>query len=165
MPLDLDSAAAKDRNHVYFPEWADRPTVAARLLEADNNSYLAGGYSEEFGYHDRPELPPIFPTLDGVPEQSQLWSVQIEGLHPGYPECPNPHDRDPLLTGARTSRAQEGSPSAAHRPANRVGVIRVREPSGGPSSPAGLNVRMTAAWTRIRTFGARLRSAIGGVPL
>ncbi|HWG77674.1 MAG TPA: hypothetical protein VN660_12900 [Steroidobacteraceae bacterium] len=80
--------------HCYFPEWADRSDSAGQMHEADRNSYLAGGYAEEFGYHSRPDNPPAFPPFRGDPEHSQEWSVQLGCLHPGYPECPQPIDRD-----------------------------------------------------------------------
>jgi hypothetical protein len=79
--------------HCYFPEWADRPDSAGPIHEADHNSYLAGGYAEEFGYHLRPDSPPVFPPLIGDPDRSREWSVQLGCLHPGYPECPRPADR------------------------------------------------------------------------
>ena len=88
-----DAAAALTREiHRYFPEWADLPTGRDPLREADRNSYLAGGYADEFGYgtqSDRPAIPP----LDGDPESSRLWREQIGALHPGYPQCPKPVDR------------------------------------------------------------------------
>lgn len=79
--------------HRYFPEWADRPALSGTQREADRNSYLAGGYAEEFGYRDRADRVPAISPLDGDPEQSRLWRAQIGALHPGYPECPRPCDR------------------------------------------------------------------------
>ena len=34
----------------YFPDWTHRSLRVGEELEADHNSYLAGGYAEEFGY-------------------------------------------------------------------------------------------------------------------
>jgi len=78
--------------HRYFPEWADRPFSNGLLFEAEHNSYLAGGYAEEFGYQSR-DGASVFPALSGDPEASGLWRVQIGCLHPGYPQCPRPQDR------------------------------------------------------------------------
>src|SRR6185437_1945232 len=43
---ELEREALED--HRFFPEWADRPPSTESLHEADRNSYLAGGYAEEF---------------------------------------------------------------------------------------------------------------------
>ena len=162
------SGSVGEQDHIYFPEWADRPTAVGRLFEADHNSYLAGGYSEEFGYDVRPDRPAIFPTIDGVPEQNQLWNVQIEGLHPGYPECAYPQDRDRPTSRDHTAHAPAGTLAAdrhSREGVNRFTVIRVGEHGAGPSSRARLAARATAMWTRLRTLGAGLRSAIGGMPV
>lgn len=79
--------------HRYFPEWADRPTGPDAPHESDRNSYLAGGYADEFGYGiSLGHLPAIAP-LKGDPEGGRLWREQIGALHPGYPECPTPLER------------------------------------------------------------------------
>ena len=75
----------------YFPEWADRPPSAGTASETDQNSYMAAGYAEEFGYLSCVSSPAVRPILD--PERSSLWYVQTGGLHPGYPECARPLDR------------------------------------------------------------------------
>ena len=103
---ELEHGAVED--HRFFPEWADRPPSTENLHEADRNSYLAGGYAEEFGHGvqeaiSAAHLPPA--------EEGREWRVQIGGLHPGYPEFPRPRDRDlrgeplgataPLRSGSR----------------------------------------------------------------
>ncbi len=93
MPDEESAIRLPDEVHRYFPEWADRPESSDSLLESDHNSYLAGGYSEEFGYRVRPEGPPVFSLMLEDPEHSRQWAVQIGCLHPGYPECPRPADR------------------------------------------------------------------------
>ena len=104
-----DSVPRLNEEHRYFPEWADRPEIPGRPLEADHNSYLAGGYSEEFGYRTGTDRPPAFPSLEGDPDESGLWRVQITGFHPGYPECPRPEDgecgRHRLTSPGRWQRA------------------------------------------------------------
>lgn len=74
----------------YFPEWADRPPAGGSLHEVDCNSYLAGGYAEEFGHRAQPvPVPSAASPVDADGE----WRVQAGCLHPGYPECPRPLDR------------------------------------------------------------------------
>lgn len=80
--------------HRYFPEWADRPSGPDAQHESDRNSYLAGGYADEFGYGTEAGLPPPISPLIGDPEESPWWREQIGALHPGYPQCPKPLDRD-----------------------------------------------------------------------
>ncbi|MGH8218796.1 MAG: hypothetical protein ACREUT_09565 [Steroidobacteraceae bacterium] len=109
MPYERSATRLPDELHRYFPEWADRPGSADSLLEADHNSYLAGGYSEEFGYRVHPDRPPVFPLLFEDPERSRQWTVQIGCLHPGYPECPRPAAR-----GADRALAGEGRPRQLH---------------------------------------------------
>lgn len=84
--------------HRYFPEWADRPPGPDTQHESDRNSYLAGGYADEFGYGAHAGRPPAIDPLAGDPEDSRFWREQIGALHPGYPQCPKPLDRDNLET-------------------------------------------------------------------
>jgi len=80
-----------DEYHRYFPEWADRRSRGGVAREAEHNSYLAGGYAEEFGYHSRAGGPFALPPLMATnPEHCVYWRAQIGGLHPGYPELPTP---------------------------------------------------------------------------
>ena len=80
--------------HRYFPEWADRVPQAGTALEADRNSYLAGGYAEEFGYLAQRGARAARPLI-GDPERCLLWHAHVGGLHPGYPECATPQSREP----------------------------------------------------------------------
>lgn len=77
--------------HLFFPEWADRPASSEALPEADHNSYLAGGYAEEFGHRCRASMPRM---ASPAAEEDGAWRVHKGCLHPGYPECPRPLDRD-----------------------------------------------------------------------
>jgi hypothetical protein len=88
-----DLQARTDEIHRYFPEWADRKPRDGKPWEAQCNSYLAGGYAEEFGYRAPPGWPLALPQLEGEPELTVYWRAQIGALHPGYPECPRPSDR------------------------------------------------------------------------
>ena len=69
-----DAAHAVSETHRYFPEWADRPIGPETQHEADRNSYLAGGYADEFGYGTHAGRPPAIAPLDGDPECSRLWA-------------------------------------------------------------------------------------------
>lgn len=111
--------------HRYFPEWADRPIGPDEQHESDRNSYLAGGYADEFRYDTPVGGAPAIAPVDGDPEGGRLWREQIGALHPGYPECPKPLDRfvrEPSGTVSVLPRF-----SRAGRPAtDAFRVIRVR---------------------------------------
>jgi hypothetical protein len=100
-----------EETHRFFPEWADRVERSGVQPESDRNSYSAGGYAEEFGYRAQPGLPTPAPLLSGDPEGRKIWRTQRGALHPGYPECPRPLDRDgaifsavPLCSGVVSDR-------------------------------------------------------------
>lgn len=138
-----------DEDHRYFPEWADRPEVQEPAVEADHNSYLAGGYSEEFGYHVSIDRPPVFAPLDEDPDGSRLWYVQITGFHPGYPECGRPDDRH----GRKARTAQiliPDSTSSSTQPPRPIRVIRVGLRARNATRHDGLATRLTSFWARWR---------------
>lgn len=151
-----------NENHRYFPEWADRPETSGPPVEADHNSYLAGGYSEEFGYRVSVDQPPVFSPLDGDPDGSRLWYVQVTGLHPGYPECARPDDRsrfghDGKRDGTEEARRARTGPIDAgdsagttHKSAPPIHVIWVggRARRGTPDD--SLATRVTSLWRRWR---------------
>jgi hypothetical protein len=122
--------------HRYFPEWADRPSGPDAQHESDRNSYLAGGYADEFGYGASAGRPPAIAPLDGDPEDSRWWREQIGALHPGYPQCPKPLDRFRFDSPTQlfTSHRTRGEPPA------RVGfrVIQVRPRNPAPLGQAAL---------------------------
>lgn len=111
-PYDSDPVS---ETHRYFPEWADRPIGPETQHEADRNSYLAGGYADEFGYGTPIGLPPAIAPLQGDPECSRLWGEQIGALHPGYPQCPKPADR--LLERSDGRAPMQGQGTAREAPA------------------------------------------------
>lgn len=140
-----------NENHRYFPEWADRPGLAGPLVEADHNSYLAGGYSEEFGYRVSIDRPPVFSPLEGDPDGSRLWYVHITGLHPGYPECARPDDRGRLRPETPTSPIPAGDSAVRPlRPVQPIHVIRVGERVRKTSRHDGLAARLGSFWARRR---------------
>jgi len=162
MPQEPDPDEMFDESRCYFPEWADRPPAATRLHEADHNSYLAGGYAEEFGYHIRRERPPILPALIGDPERSREWRVQADGLHPGYPECPRPADRG--AGGAESATQESPSPGVRTRSAGSASVGHSPSGSGsfsgsehvllvdrrGIEQRPGLLRSFTTSWARLK---------------
>lgn len=111
--------------HRYFPEWAARPPLRDGVLhEADRNSYLAGGYAEEFGYDRQPDQPADLAHLDGEPERSEEWRMQLGALHPGYPERARPLDWE--LYRLFESAFRPTNPSVPRaRPAVEFRVIRM----------------------------------------
>lgn len=111
--------------HRYFPDWADRPSGPDAQHESDRNSYLAGGYADEFGYGTSPGEPPAIAPVDGDPEGGRLWHEQIGALHPGYPECPKPLDRFAREPSQVASVLRRLGPMPRHAPA-ALRVIQVR---------------------------------------
>src|SRR5262245_25089014 len=80
-----------DEYRRYFPDWTRRSLRVGDELEADHNSYLAGGYAEEFGYLAQAESSRGVPLIDGEsPDDYALRVVQRAGIHPGYPLRPYP---------------------------------------------------------------------------
>jgi hypothetical protein len=80
-----------DEQRRYFPDWIDCLPASCPELEADHNSYLAGGYAEEFGYRAQLENIRGASVLDD--ESPDLWSerfAQAQATHPGYPLKPRP---------------------------------------------------------------------------
>jgi hypothetical protein len=95
----------------YFPDWAHRSLRAGEELEADHNSYLAGGYAEEFGYLARAESSRGVPLIDEEsPDDYALRLVEGAGIHPGYPLKPYPVavDRDKSARRRATSPSSSG---------------------------------------------------------
>lgn len=79
----------------YFPDWTDRPLESRPELEADRNSYLAGGYAEEFGYRATLACSRGVPVLEQeAPELCSEWHSQARAMHPGYPLRPHPFAED-----------------------------------------------------------------------
>jgi hypothetical protein len=70
----------------YFPDWTDLSLENCPELEADRNSYLAGGYAEEFGYRATLSSSRGVPLLDDEPPELSIeWHSQARAMHPGYP--------------------------------------------------------------------------------
>ncbi len=165
-----DSAPRLNEDHRYFPEWADRPEMRGPPLEADHNSYPAGGYSEEFGYRTSADRPPVFPSLEGDPDESGMWRVHMTGLHPGYPECPRPEDRERLrrqlaLQSAFDGRerlpkrlpAGVGSGNEARTSFREFRVIRVGVDDRRASPRGPLSAGLASIWARLTFRHQRLQ--------
>lgn len=137
--------------HRYFPEWADRPQKKGVRREADRNSYMAGGYAEEFGYRAQPGLPAPAPPLASDPEGCRQWRAQIGTLHPGYPECAKPLDRDFV-----DSRGDSGG-DARQRTRSRAAAMPPGEHSKRRNRPPHDGViRVGSDHAEVMSFTARL---------
>jgi hypothetical protein len=91
MYLAPDSSVRADEQRRYFPDWTRRLPEFGAEFEADHNSYLAGGYAEEFGYWPRTGASRGVPVIDGeAPEECAPYFGQAHALHPGYPIRPYP---------------------------------------------------------------------------
>lgn len=139
-------------DHCYFPEWADRPPATGRAHEVERNSYLAGGYAEEFGHRARP-LPAL--ALSMPVEEDGEWRVQIGCVHPGYPECARPLDRAlPADARARSDerpRAQRAEAEQTRREPAAFRVVRVGQEEG-----ARLRRRPWTPWRELQIRRSRL---------
>ncbi|MBX5461209.1 MAG: hypothetical protein IRZ28_08970 [Steroidobacteraceae bacterium] len=138
MRVAPESPRRIDEQRSYFPDWTLRLLEFREELEADHNSYLAGGYAEEFGYWAHPGASRGVPVVDGAPpENSAEWLGQAAAMHPGYPIRPYPFaaDREP-------SEPHEG---AASKP---TFILASRETvfdfdSAADTAPRGTFVRVT----------------------
>jgi hypothetical protein len=154
---DMRSSLHSAEVRYYFPEWAERPAGQGPPLESANNSYLAGGYAEEFGYAIQLGSPPAPTNIAGDPERSSQWLVQIAGLHPGYPECPRPLDRcardcEAHIEAAETQSSAQAAYQAgwaSHRLPVDFAVVRVGG-HGRTRRHGGLFVALTLLWNELR---------------
>jgi hypothetical protein len=91
MHLQSNAYRRADEYRRYFPDWTRRSLQVGEELEADHNSYLAGGYAEEIGYLAQTDSSRGVPVLDGEsPDESSARLVQGAAMHPGYPLRPYP---------------------------------------------------------------------------
>ena len=81
-----DSQSRMGEQRRYFPDWTRHARPSSFELEADHNSYLAGGYAEEFGYRAQPGFSREVPVLvDESPERCHERDRQAQATHPGCP--------------------------------------------------------------------------------
>jgi len=105
MRLEPDSPRRTDEQRRYFPDFTPYLLEDCEELEADHNSYLAGGYAEEFGYWAQTGSSRGVPLLDDEPlEQHAKWFGQAGAMHPGYPIKPSPLALDGTQSGGRYTR-------------------------------------------------------------
>lgn len=154
-----DAALRQSELHRYFPEWADRPTGPDAQQESDRNSYLAGGYADEFGYGTGLGRAPAIAPLEGEPEGCRLWREQIGALHPGYPECPKPLDRSPREPARVPSGASSG-PGAPWHARAAFRVIQVRGRGRDPLAQAVLRLGLVAFITERLIRSRRLNDVL-----
>jgi hypothetical protein len=81
-----DSESRMGEQRRYFPDWTRHARASSFELEAEHNSYLAGGYAEEFGYWAQPGFSRNVSVLEGEsPERCCERFRQAQVTHPGYP--------------------------------------------------------------------------------
>lgn len=134
----------------YFPEWADRRSAAGSAHEIDHNSYLAGGYAEEFGH--RAYISALRAPTSWSPEDRE-WRVQIGCLHPGYPECPRPVDRE-LPAAGRPRRDEQPRAREAEQPPRKSTPFRVVPV--GQRQAEGFRRSRWPLWRELRIRRSRL---------
>jgi hypothetical protein len=156
---EIEAAGLFDEVHRFFPEWADRPLSCDTLPEFDRNSYMAGGYSEEFGHGVVVDGTALDSHPTQEPERCPQWKVQAGGLHPGYPECPCPSARGNSRSAQNTppvhagfdvgSLERSGFGDAARGTGNGFSTIRV-----------GKNQRLRHGWltARLATLWVGMRA-------
>jgi len=145
--------------HRYFPEWADLRVSAGVQWEAERNSYSAGGYAEEFGYAGQAGQPRPAKPLGGDPELSKLWHVLRGSVHPGYPECARPVERESPADRELMRGAPAVAPLMGHLPAqpSTFRVIYVR-----PKRSTGIELGfLSELWWGWKRLGIRLRRIRG----
>lgn len=136
MRLEPDSPQRTDEQRRYFPDWECHVRVVSEEIEADHNSYLAGGYAEEFGYWAQSGASRGVPLLGGeLPEESAEWHCQAAAMHPGYPLRPHPFVLDdeqqttafdPITAGSH-SEPSNHEVAAAGNTAHHGGFISVAD--------------------------------------
>lgn len=103
----------------YFPDWTRRPLPRGREVEADHNSYLAGGYAEEFGYSASAEWSRGVPVLDEPPDRSRQRRGLAYMTRPGYPLRPHPILEKPAARLERPAARMRLQRTAPTHPRNR----------------------------------------------
>src|SRR5262245_48425908 len=110
MHLQSNAHERTDEYRRYSPDWTHRSLRGGEELEADHNSYLAGGYAEEFGYLAQNGFSRGVPLIDREsPDDYALRLVQQAGMHPGYPLRPYPVAVDRKQTPRRRAKARSSS--------------------------------------------------------
>ena len=111
MPFQAYAQQRTDEYRRYFPDWTHRSLRAGQEREADHNSYLAGGYAEEFGYLARAGSHRGVPLIVGdSADDDALRLVQWAGMHPGYPlrPCPIAVEREKAVRRRTRSASSSG---------------------------------------------------------
>jgi hypothetical protein len=156
MRVQPDSPEHIDEQRSYFPDWTPHLPKVGEELEADHNSYLAGGYAEEFGYLARPGVSRGVPVLDGEPpEECAEWRCEAAAMHPGYPITPYPLalDRE-RLDGVITVTVRSAEAEASVEPHGEfVAVVNrpyERERHRAPQRLAAVVTRLLSALVVLR---------------
>jgi hypothetical protein len=144
----MDTCLREEEIHRYFPEWADLPPLTAPLMESDCNSYLAGGYADEFGYHLQPDVSTGARIIDGPLEHCSYLRVQIGALHPGYPECPRPVAR--YFESAPLHWSSSGSVREQREVTFKAVTVRQQGRAGWPGRQWHSATALISRWKELR---------------
>jgi len=148
--------------HRYFPDWTLRSLTIGQELEADDNSYLAGGYAEEFGYRARFSSSLGASELDGdVPEPCRELRSPAYPVHPGYPFKAHPIATDSDIGRDGQARAavtrSDGAADPYELVTERSGTFtflvstRSHMRNSGALPRASIaSIRLAAAWVALR---------------
>ena len=153
MRVRPDSPQRTDEQRSYFPDWTPHLPKVSAELEADHNSYLAGGYAEEFGYLARPGVSRGVPVLHGEPpEECAEWRCEAAAMHPGYPITPYPLalDRDQRGTICERSAVTEASVESHGGFVTVTDRTYERERHGSAQRVAAVVTRVLAALVVLR---------------
>lgn len=138
----------------YFPDWIDLVLENGPELEADRNSYLAGGYAEEFGYMAQPGYTRGVPLLDGEsPELCREGHCQAGATHPGYPLRPHPLAQESETVATVPARRPVRNAGAAESSAGHGGYVSISNHSdwhAHASASRRAAIRFAAALVSLR---------------
>lgn len=159
-----DSPSRMGEQRRYFPDWTRHARASSFELEADHNSYLAGGYAEEFGYCAQSGFSRNVPVLeDESPELCRERHRQAQATHPGYPLRAHPlaGDFDRMARQRRIAAArQNGAPAQQVSVSVNYGIYFSVDRRSFPREQGSPQARATIIATRLTAALTALRWAL-----
>nr|WP_298721215.1 hypothetical protein [uncultured Steroidobacter sp.] len=147
----------------YFPDWTRHARASSFELEADHNSYLAGGYAEEFGYCAQSGFSRNVPLLeDESPELCRERHRQAQATHPGYPLRAHPlsSDFDRMARQRRIAARRSGMLERPVGVSVNYGIYFSVDQRAYPRQLASPQARATVIATRLAAALTALRWAL-----